>query len=212
MEPILEIGRRRHLPIIEDAAQSIGATYKGRKAGSMGAIGCFSFFPSKNLGGAGDGGMIVTQDPQLAERIDILRVHGSKPKYHHQVIGLNSRLDSIQAAILSVKLRYLEEWSQKREQNARFYNEHLKAAPGVVTPYIESFNRSIYNQYVIGSEIYYPIPLHLQACFKDLGYQPGDFPEAERAARETIALPIYPELTSDQKRYVIEAVKGFLLS
>lgn len=229
MDPIMDIAKRHHLPVVEDAAQSIGATYKGRKAGSIGTMGCLSFFPSKNLGGAGDGGMVLTQDAGLAEKIRILRVHGSKPKYVHQVLGCNSRLDSIQAATLSVKLPYLEEWSRKREENALFYNQHLGQLHQIVVPYIESYNRSIYNQYVIraprrdklldylkekeiGSEIYYPIPLHLQACFQDLGYHQGDFPESEKAAAETVALPIYPELTMDQKSYVVEQIRLFLLS
>lgn len=229
MDSILELSDRRHLPIIEDAAQSIGATYKGRQAGSMGLFGCLSFFPSKNLGGAGDGGMVLTQNGEMAEKIKILRVHGSQPKYYHQVIGCNSRLDSLQAAVLSVKLPHLEEWSRKRRENAEFYNKHLGPLENVVTPQVESYNKSIYNQYVIrvsqrdqllnylrekeiGTEIYYPVPLHLQACFKYLGYSEGDFPEAERAARETIALPIYPELTMDQKIYVVDQIKRLLLS
>lgn len=229
MDSILELSDRRHLPIIEDAAQSIGATYKGRQAGSMGLFGCLSFFPSKNLGGAGDGGMVLTQNGEMAEKIKILRVHGSQPKYYHQVIGCNSRLDSLQAAVLSVKLPHLEEWSRKRRENAEFYNKHLGPLENIVTPQVESYNKSIYNQYVIrvsqrdqllnylrekeiGTEIYYPVPLHLQACFKYLGYSEGDFPEAERAARETIALPIYPELTMDQKIYVVDQIKRLLLS
>jgi dTDP-4-amino-4,6-dideoxygalactose transaminase len=229
MDPILEIAARHHLPVIEDAAQSIGATYKGRKAGSMGTVGCLSFFPSKNLGGAGDGGMVLTQDAKLAEKMKILRVHGSEPKYVHQILGCNSRLDSIQAATLSVKLPHLDQWSQKREENALFYNKQLGKINQLVIPYIESHNRSIYNQYVIrvpqrdkliahlrekeiGCEIYYPIPLHLQECFRYLGYRQGDFPESEKAASETVALPIYPELTMDQKSYVVEQVKNFLLS
>ncbi|TAJ99072.1 MAG: DegT/DnrJ/EryC1/StrS family aminotransferase, partial [Candidatus Manganitrophaceae bacterium] len=178
MDSILELSDRRHLPIIEDAAQSIGATYKGRQAGSMGLFGCLSFFPSKNLGGAGDGGMVLTQNGEMAEKIKILRVHGSQPKYYHQVIGCNSRLDSLQAAVLSVKLPHLEEWSRKRRENAEFYNKHLGPLGNVVTPQVESYNKSIYNQYVIrvsqrdqllnylrekeiGTEIYYPVPLHL---------------------------------------------------
>ena len=229
MDPILEVADRRHLPIIEDAAQSIGATYKGRQAGSMGMFGCLSFFPSKNLGGAGDGGMVLTQNGEMAEKIKILRVHGSQPKYYHQMIGCNSRLDSLQAAVLSVKLPHLEEWSRKRRENAEFYNKHLGSLKGLFLPQVESYNKSIYNQYVIrvsqrdlllnylrekgiGTEIYYPVPLHLQACFKYLGYSEGDFPEAERAARETIALPIYPELTMDQKIYVVDQIKRLLLS
>ncbi|MBI3803299.1 MAG: DegT/DnrJ/EryC1/StrS family aminotransferase [Nitrospirae bacterium] len=228
MDPILEIAQRHHLPVIEDAAQSIGATYKGRQAGSIGNLGCLSFFPSKNLGGAGDGGMVLTQDEQLAEKLKILRVHGSQPKYYHQVIGCNSRLDSLQAAVLSVKLPHLEEWSRKRRENAEFYNQELGKLNGIGLPYVESQNKSIYNQYIvrlpqrdkligylkekeIGTEVYYPVPLHLQECFKYLGYSKGSFPESERAAAETIALPIYPELTIDQKSYVVDQIKRFLL-
>lgn len=229
MDPILEVSKRHGIPMIEDAAQAIGATYKGRQAGSIGTFGCLSFFPSKNLGGAGDGGMVLTQDANLAEKVRILRVHGSQPKYYHHVLGCNSRLDSLQAAVLSVKLPYLNGWSLKREENARFYNERLGVTGKVGLPHIEPYNRSIYNQYVIrvtkrdnlavylkekgiGSEIYYPIPLHMQTCFKYLGYNEGDFPESERAARETIALPIYPELTTEQKSYVADQIQGFLLS
>jgi dTDP-4-amino-4,6-dideoxygalactose transaminase len=192
-------------------------------------MGCLSFFPSKNLGGAGDGGMVLTQDAKLAEKIRILRVHGSQPKYVHPLLGCNSRLDSIQAATLSVKLPYLDSWSRKREENALFYTKHFRQIDSVVVPYIESHNKSIYNQYVIrvpqrdrlidrlkekeiGCEIYYPIPLHLQACFQMLDYKRGDFPESEKAADETVALPIYPELTLDQKSYVVEQIKDFLLS
>jgi dTDP-4-amino-4,6-dideoxygalactose transaminase len=229
MDPILEIANRHSIPVIEDAAQAIGATYKGRPAGSIGTFGCFSFFPSKNLGAAGDGGMVTANDPDLAEKVRILRVHGSKPKYYHSFLGINSRLDSIQAAILSVKLPYLREWSKKRVENAQFYNSQFAGMPKVVTPTILPVNGSIYNQYVlrvtnrdslvahlrkhkIGCEIYYPVPLHLQPCFAEWGGKPGDFPESEKAALETIALPIYSELTLDQKIEVVEAVRNFLSS
>jgi dTDP-4-amino-4,6-dideoxygalactose transaminase len=229
MDPILEIAKRHHIPVIEDAAQAIGASYKRRKAGSMGAFGCFSFFPSKNLGAAGDAGMITTQDAVLAERVRILRVHGSKPKYYHHFLGINSRLDAMQAAILSVKLPYLAEWSHLRAENAQFYNQQFGEMNNVVTPYIDPANQSIYNQYVlrvphrdallehlkskgIGCEVYYPVPLHVQPCFSAWHGKQGDFPESEKAALETIALPIYSELTKDQKNEVVQAVRNFLSS
>ena len=226
MDPILEIGKEYNLCIIEDAAQAIGAEYKGRKAGSMGDMGCLSFFPSKNLGGYGDGGMVITNNEELTERIRMLRVHGAKPKYYHSLIGLNSRLDALQAAVLSVKLKYLDGWSEFRRQNAENYN-HLFADTDVVTPYVEPYNRHIYNQYIIrvskrdelqeflkerniGTAIYYPVPLHLQGCYADLGYQEGDFPESENAAKETLALPIYSELTRNGQITVVEVIKEFI--
>jgi len=225
MDPIMEVAVKHGLKVVEDAAQSIGATYKGRKAGTIGDIGCFSFFPSKNLGGYGDGGMVVTNDEALAERIRVLRVHGSKPKYYHQVVGVNSRLDALQAAVLSLKLKYLEGWSAARRQHAVFYDAAFSDGKAGI-PYVEPFNVSIYNQYVvrgehrdglmahlkkqeIGCEIYYPVPLHLQACYKDLGYREGNFPESERAARETLAIPVYPELTEAQQGYVVSQIRAF---
>jgi dTDP-4-amino-4,6-dideoxygalactose transaminase len=227
MDPILKIGKALGLPVIEDAAQAIGATYKGRKAGSMGIAGCLSFFPSKNLGGGGDGGMVLVQDAGLADRVRMLRGHGALKTYEHLEIGINSRLDSLQAAILSVKLPYLDGWSEKRAANAKAYDAPLSSVgtPPTILPH----NRSIYNQYVlrvpqrdalladlksagIGCAVYYPIPLHLQPCFQYLGYRVGDFPEAERAAQETIALPIYPELTAIQKQAVIDRTVQFYKS
>jgi dTDP-4-amino-4,6-dideoxygalactose transaminase len=228
MDPILEIARQRNLYVIEDAAQAIGATYQGRPAGSMGTLGCLSFFPSKNLGGLGDGGMILTQDPELADKCQIFRQHGSKPKYYHRFVGGNFRLDTLQAAGLLVKLKYLDGWSERRRANARMYDELFAGCPAVKTPTIRSCNVSIYNQYVIrvgdrrdalrahltekgiGTEIYYPLSLHEQECFKNLGYGKGSFPESEKAAAETLALPIYPELTPEQIRYVAGEVKNFL--
>jgi dTDP-4-amino-4,6-dideoxygalactose transaminase len=227
MDPLLEIGRKTQIPIIEDAAQAIGATYGEKRAGSMGLLGCLSFFPSKNLGGAGDGGMVLTNDPDLAEKITVLRVHGSKPKYFHKMVGLNSRLDTLQAAVLLVKLRYLTAWTQKRRENASFYDEAFRASAKIVSPFITPSNYSIYNQYVIrvpgrdrlvdhlrekeiGVEIYYPVPLHLQECFEYLGYKKGDLPESEKAAAETLALPIYPELTKPQLEYITSTVLSFL--
>ncbi len=234
---IMEVARQHKLSVIEDAAQAIGSEYRdGRRACSMGTIGCLSFFPSKNLGCLGDGGMAVTSDPELAERMRILRVHGSKPKYYHKLIGGNFRLDTIQAAVLNIKLNYLDEWTGKRQQNAIRYGELFKrsglldrASVRLPAPvYQESGARHyhIYNQFVlrvgrrdalvaflkekeIGAEIYYPVPFHLQECFEYLGYKEGDFPESELAAKETIALPIYPELTVQQQAEVVEAVTAF---
>ena len=234
MARILELSGRVKVPVIEDAAQAIGTVYKdGRFAGTLGPIGCFSFFPSKNLGGIGDGGMVVTSDDGLAERLRLLRNHGAKPKYYHKIVGGNFRLDTIQAAALLVKLRHLDAWHKARQEHADRYRELFRQAgladtiglPEVVdaTPGIRSH---IYNQFVIrspkrdalrefltaqgiGTEIYYPVPFHLQECFHDLGYKAGDFPESERAARETVALPVYPELTPEQQTYVVERIAAF---
>ena len=225
MDPILALAWEREIPVIEDAAQAIGALYKGRKAGSMGAIGCFSFFPSKNLGGCGDGGFMTTGDESLAERLRILREHGASPKYYHKAIGINSRLDALQAGIIMVKLPHLEEWHQGRRKNAAFYGEHLSDLP-LTLPRISRDCVSVFNQYVIrvsrrddlrehlttrgiGNEIYYPVPLHLQECYRDLDCREGDFPEAEKAARETVAIPIYPQLTEEQLGEVVSAIKEF---
>ncbi|MDP8215157.1 MAG: DegT/DnrJ/EryC1/StrS family aminotransferase [Candidatus Euphemobacter frigidus] len=225
MDPILRLARERSIPVIEDAAQAIGATYRGRKAGSMGAIGCFSFFPSKNLGACGDGGFMTTNDGSRAERLSILREHGASPKYYHSLIGINSRLDALQAGIILVKLPHLEKWHQGRRENAAFYDEHLSGLP-LTLPRVSRDCVSVFNQYVIraprrddlrehlktrgiGNEVYYPVPLHLQKCYRDLGYREGDLPEAERAARETVALPIYPQLTDDQLLEVVSSIKEF---
>ncbi|MCP9451776.1 MAG: DegT/DnrJ/EryC1/StrS family aminotransferase [Nitrospira sp.] len=237
MEPILDLARRYGLFVIEDAAQAIGAEYKdGRRACSMGTVGCLSFFPSKNLGCLGDGGMVVTNDRDLANRLKILRVHGSHPKYYHKMIGGNFRLDTIQATVLNVKLNYLDGWTKRRQDNAERYRSLFQQSGlvrrGVVrlpeAVYRESGvkHHHIYNQFVlrverrdelmahlkqneIGAEIYYPVPFHLQECFGYLGYREGDFPEAERAAKETLAIPIYPELTVDQQTQVVEAIASF---
>jgi dTDP-4-amino-4,6-dideoxygalactose transaminase len=226
MDRIMEIAGKYDLAVIEDAAQSITATYKGRKAGSIGTVGCFSFFPSKNLGGIGDGGMIVTNDEHLSERLSVMRNHGSKPKYYHKYIGGNFRLDPIQAAALLVKLTHLDEWSQARRQNAAYYGKGF-AGTGVDTPYISPDCVTIYNQYVIrvprrdeivahlrqneiGCEIYYPVPMHLQECFSYLGYKKGALPEAENAAKEVLALPVYPELTDEMKDYVVDTILELL--
>jgi dTDP-4-amino-4,6-dideoxygalactose transaminase len=228
MDPILAVAARHGLPVIEDAAQAIGATYHDRPAGSMGTLGCLSFFPSKNLGGLGDGGMILTQDAELADRCQVFKQHGSKPKYFHKFVGGNFRLDTIQAAGLLVKLKYLDGWSRRRRENARIYDGHFAGFAAVKTPRIREGCVSIYNQYVIrvgprrdalrarltekgiGTEIYYPLSLHEQECFRGLGYQRGDFPESELAAAETLALPIYPELAAEQIAYVCEAIREFL--
>ena len=225
MGVVLEIARANGLMVIEDAAQAIGALYKGKNAGSMGDIGCFSFYPTKNLGGYGDGGLVTTNDDKLAEFIKILRVHGSNPKYHHSYIGINGRLDAIQAAILSVKLKYLNRWSEKRGFIALYYDQQLNGLP-IRLPKIESHNTHIFHQYVIATSerdalmeylkqqrietaVYYPIPLHLQKCFEYLGYNEGDLPEAEKASKETLALPIFPELTQEEQDYVIGYIKKF---
>ena len=230
MQALLILARRHGLMVIEDAAQAIGAAdAQGHRAGSLGDIGCLSFFPTKNLGAFGDAGMCVTHDAQLAERMTVLRVHGGKPKYYHALIGGNFRIDEIQAAVLNVKLPHLDDWTAARQRNAAFYDgAFAKANLGsqVGTPYRLPGGRHIYNQYVIrardrdrlrqhlterhvGSEIYYPVPLHLQQCFAYLGHGAGDFPHAEAAALETVALPIYPELAAEQLQYVVDSIAGF---
>ncbi len=231
MDRINSIAKKYDLPVIEDAAQAIGAASPYGRAGSLGTIGCFSFFPSKNLGGAGDGGMVVTNNNELAEKVRILRIHGARHKYYHSIVGLNSRLDALQAAVLHVKLKYLEKWSQKRRDNALFYNS-MFAEKGltnfITTPIIPNGYTHIFNQYVIrakdrdslknhlkvheiGSEIYYPVPLHLQECFADLGYRKGDMPVSEIAAETSLALPIYPELTFEMQEYVVDTIADFYL-
>jgi len=228
MRAVLEMAGRYRLAVVEDAAQSLGAEQnlngEWKKAGAIGTIGCFSFFPSKNLSALGDGGMVITADAQLAERLKMLRGHGAKPKYYHHVIGLNSRLDELQAALLLVKLNQLAEFNHRRVENFKYYDQHLPAA--VKVPVVREYNRSVFNQYVIrhprrdalqnylkaegvGTEIYYPLPLHLQECYQDLGYKTGDFPVAEQASRETLALPIDPLLTETERRFVVECVRGF---
>lgn len=225
MDPVMEIANKYDLACIEDAAQSITSTYKGRKAGSIGTVGCFSFFPSKNLGGAGDGGMVVTNDEDVYNRLKIMRNHGSNPKYYHKFVGGNFRLDPIQAAVLLVKLPHLDDWSAARRRNAAFYDERF-AGTAVQTPYVNSDCVSIYNQYVIrvperdrlvaylreeniGCEIYYPLPAHLQECFGNLGHTKGDFPEAEKASQQVLAIPVYPELTDRMKDHVVNAALSF---
>ena len=231
MAPILEICKKYNLVVIEDAAQAIGAEYQGQRAGSMGDFGCFSFFPSKNLGAFGDGGIVTTNSDELYDKLCILRTHGSRPKYYHKLIGGNFRLDAFQAAVVSIKLKYLDQWTKARQENAQKYRalfSHAGLEDVVELPY-EKEDRHIYNQFVIrvgerrddlrgflsdagiGTEVYYPVPLHLQDCFSDLNYKKGDFPQAEHAALHTLALPIYPELSDDQIEYVVEKIKGFYL-
>jgi len=242
MDPIMEIARKAGLVVIEDAAQAIGAESQGRRAGSIGHLGCLSFFPSKNLGGFGDGGMVVTNDPALADQVKLLRTHGYRPKYYNKVVGGNFRLDAIQAAVLRVKLRHLDSWTQARQRNAATYRRLFHEAglavegwsggsmagrPGVVLPVEAPGGRHIYNQFVIrvdrrdalmahlkdrkiGTEVYYPVPMHVQECFADLGHQRGDFPVSELAADETVALPVYPELSVEQLEAVVRAVREFL--
>ncbi len=240
MESLLEIARRYEMRVVEDAAQALGARQrmapKGRGdgeerfAGTVGDLGCFSFYPSKNLGGFGDGGMVITRDEALAETVRILRVHGGKTKYHHRFIGINSRLDALQAAVLSVKLKYLDLWTEMRRANAdryRFLFREAGLEPSLTgLPFAADGCYHIFNQFVIrsgrrdelreylgregiGTDIYYPVPLHLQECYQDLGYRIGDLPESERAAKESLALPIYPELTGEQQQTVVKAIKEF---
>lgn len=232
MDPILEIAKKNDLIVIEDAAQAIGSEYKEKRAGSLGDFGCFSFFPSKNLGAFGDGGIITTNSSAFYEKMHILRVHGAQPKYYHKYIGGNFRLDALQAAIISVKLKYLDEWTAARRNNAQNYRKLFSKAglAKEITLPVEKENRHIYNQFIIkvsgkrdelmahlnnagiGAEIYYPVPLHLQECFSYLGYKKGDMPVSENAAANTIALPIYPELTEDMQVYVVEKIKEFYLT
>jgi dTDP-4-amino-4,6-dideoxygalactose transaminase len=231
MEQIGDVAAAHGVPIIEDAAQAVGAEDRGRRAGTIGQVGCFSFYPSKNLGGGGDGGLMTTNDEEFAERLRMLRSHGAKKKYYHDLVGLNSRLDSLQAAILRVKLRHLKAWTEARRANAvryrRLFNEAGLVDSGNVTLPVETHEQfHVYNQFVvrarardrlkahmaekgIGTEIYYPVPMHLQPCFAGLGYGEGDLPESERAARESLAIPIYPELGEDAQEYIVDTIAGF---
>jgi len=236
MNPILQIAKAKQLFVVEDAAQALGAEYKptavseGRRAGQMGDLGCFSFYPTKNLGAFGDAGMVVTDSPNLAEKIRLLRVHGSQPKYFHKQIGINSRLDTLQAAILLVKFKYLEKWTAERQKKAERYQllfqDLLSSTKSMNLPAIQYQNRHIFHQYVIrvperdrlrkflaeegvGTDIYYPVPLHLQECYSFLKYQKGDLPNSEKASEEVLALPIYPELTEAQQLTVIDRIKVF---
>jgi dTDP-4-amino-4,6-dideoxygalactose transaminase len=229
MAPLMELAREHGLRVVEDAAQAIGSEdSNGQRAGSIGDIGCFSFFPSKNLGAFGDAGMCVTNDAELAGKMKLLRVHGGERRYYHSVVGGNFRLDALQAAILSAKLKHLDQWSGKRQQNARYYDQRFAELGSMVkTPGVRDGCRHIYNQYTIrvpnrdglkqhlmhrkiGCEIYYVLPLHLQECFQVLGYREGDLPETEAAANSVLSLPIYPELSTTEQDYVADAVAEFL--
>jgi dTDP-4-amino-4,6-dideoxygalactose transaminase len=229
MNEIVDIAAAHRIAVIEDAAQAIGARYEGRAVGSVGLIGCFSFFPSKNLGGAGDGGLVTTNDPALAERLRLLRAHGARTKYEYELLGMNSRLDALQAAILGVKLRHLEKWTAGRRRNAQRYRDlfhEFRLESMVRSPAAPSGFMHVYNQFTIRvrdrdalrehlrkrgvpSEIYYPKPLHLQDAFAYLGHRVGDFPESEAAALEVLSLPIYPELTDEEQRSVVAAIADF---
>jgi len=226
MGPLLDTSRRCGIPIVEDAAQAIGATYQGRQAGSMGVAGCFSFFPSKNLGAFGDAGLLTTTDAAVAHEVRLLRNHGAEPKYFHQRIGGNFRLDALQAAVLRVKLPHLDRWTAMRQSNAERYDRlfaESAAADRIGLPARLPDRTHIFNQYVIrvanrdavaaklreagiGHEVYYPVPFHMQECFAPLGYRPGQFPHAEKAAAEVLAIPIYGELTEAQQREVVHAI------
>ena len=231
MDPIMEVARRHGLLVVEDAAQAIGAEYRGRRAGSIGDYGCFSFFPSKNLGAFGDGGMVTTNDEARADKLAVLRSHGSRPKYYHHILGGNFRLDALQAAVVAVKLPHLDGWTAGRQRNAALYDRlfaeaGLVADGSVALPRVVT-ERHIFNQYVIrvgqrdaliehlrangvGTEIYYPLCLHEQGCFASLGHKRGDFPEAEAAAAHTLALPIYPELREEQLEHVVRQMTAFV--
>lgn len=229
MDKVVEISEKRGIPIIEDAAQAIGASFGGKKVGGFGILGCFSFFPSKNLGGCGDGGAVVTNDDDLAEMIRMLRVHGSSKRYYHEYVGINSRLDEIQAAVLLVKIKYIDVWNEERRSRAKYYNflfKEMNLSEFVKTP-VESENcYHVYHQYVvrvkdrdllreflaekgISTQIYYPVPLHLQPCFKEWGYSRGFCPVAEKICSEVLALPIYPEISPQAQEYVVESIAEF---
>lgn len=226
MDPILGIAKKYRLKVMEDNAQAIGATYKGRKTGSIGDVGCISFFPSKNLGAFGDGGMVVTNDAEISDKVRILRVHGSSSRYVHSTIGTNARLDNIQAAVLRVKLRHLDSWADSRRKNASLYNSIFKGST-IIPPYVPSYDTHVYHQYVVKvdsdsrdplmgllskngveARVYYPIPLHLQECYKFLGYDKRDFPVSEDCATSVLALPVYPELGQDDIRRIADICKS----
>lgn len=226
MNPLMELAKKYNLKVLEDSAQAIGAKYQDKKAGTIGDIGCFSFFPSKNLGCFGDGGLVTTNDDKIFERLKALRVHGGQKQYQHLEIGLNARLDALQAVVISTKLPYLDSWTEKRRNNAKFYNKQFKNNQNIITPTAKYDCYHIYNQYVIrtkkrdelkayltekgiGNAIYYPLSLHQQKCFEYLGYHQGSFPESEKAAKESLAIPIYPDLTDEQKTFVAKTINSF---
>jgi dTDP-4-amino-4,6-dideoxygalactose transaminase len=228
MDPLCALAAEKGISVIEDAAQSIGSEYNGHRAGSLGQMGCFSFFPSKNLGAYGDGGMLTTNDDELAEKLRALRVHGTRRKYYHDWVGANSRLDALQAAVLRVKLRHLDGWTEGRRRNANLYRRIIRDLRiPVAVPVEKPFqSRHIYNQFVIvgerrnamqaylkehgiGTDVYYPLPMHMQTCFLHLGYQAGDFPVSERLANQSLALPVYPELAPEDIEYVCQTMQRF---
>ena len=226
MDPLMEIAKKKNLKVVEDACQAISAEYKGKQAGSIGDIGCFSFFPSKNLGCFGDGGLMTTNSDELSNRLKGLRVHGGTQQYHHQEVGINGRLDALQAAVISVKLPYLSDWSKSRRENAEKYNKLFEGNAKIETPTTKDGNYHIFNQYIlnvdnrdelkahlmeneIGCSIYYPISLHEQKCFAFLGYKKGDFPNSEAACNRTIALPIFPELPEESLEFVAKTINEF---
>jgi dTDP-4-amino-4,6-dideoxygalactose transaminase len=225
MDPILEMAGKKGIKVVEDAAQAIGSQYRGRDAGTLGDAGCFSFFPTKNLGCAGDGGMVVTNDDETAELLRMLRVHGGRSEYYHEIVGYNSRLDTLQAALLSAKLPYLKAWTEARRKNADRYDEALKDLP-LKTPKAMPWAYHIYNQYTIaldrrdelmewlkerqiGHKIYYPVPFHMQKCFGDLDYSAGDLPQSEKAAASVVSIPIFGEMTEAEQGEVIDSIRGF---
>jgi dTDP-4-amino-4,6-dideoxygalactose transaminase len=231
MEQLWQVAERHQVPVVEDAAQALGAEYQGKRAGTLGSIACFSFYPSKNLGAYGDAGMVVTNDPEWAAHMACLRVHGMEPKYYHKYLGWNARLDALQAALLRVKLPHLDRWAEGRQAAARRYDaliDECHLGDFLSRPVVRPQRRHVFNQYVvrvargqrdhlvkhlkeeqIGCEIYYPVPLHLQECLTDLGYSDGDFPASEQACREVLALPMFPEITADQQRRVIDSIAAF---
>ncbi|MCV9884750.1 DegT/DnrJ/EryC1/StrS family aminotransferase [Metabacillus halosaccharovorans] len=228
MDPIVEIAKKHNIAIIEDAAQAIGATYKGKKVGELGTTACYSFFPTKNLGAYGDAGMIVTDYEEIAEKMSVIRVHGSKPKYYHHVLGYNSRLDEMQAAILNVKFPHLDEWSNLRREKAHTYNQLIQEQlqDKIVTPFEADYSHHIFHQYTlrvpkrdelqaylkehgVATMVYYPKPLHLQPVFENLGYKEGDLPVTEKACQEALSLPMFPELKQEQQAFVVEQIVNF---
>jgi dTDP-4-amino-4,6-dideoxygalactose transaminase len=227
MDAVMKVARKYDLKVVEDTAQAFGAEFRGKKAGTIGDCGSVSFYPGKNLGAFGDAGLVITNKRNVYERIKVLRNQGNKVNYYHEVIGRNNRIDALQAAILNVKLKYLDSWNEGRRDVARYYNEKLSVLR-LKTPFLPDYTNHIYHQYVlrleysskkiidylrskgIDSRVFYPVPLHLQKCFKYLGYKKGDFPESEKAAVQTFTLPIYPELTKEEKDYIIQSVKEFM--
>lgn len=231
MEPIMQLAREHNLKVIEDAAQALGAEYKGKKVGSIGDAGCLSFFPSKSLGAYGDGGMVVTSDTKIAETVDLLRKHGAKTSYYYDLIGFNSRLDTLQAAILSVKLKHLNNWTELRQSKAALYHQLLSKIDGIEPHFVEQFGRPSFNYYTIRVKdsklnrdilreylssntiqtiIYYPLSLHLQEAYKYLGFKQGDFPESEQAQKEVLSLPMYPEISTAQIQHVVSRIREFV--